>query len=223
MSTRRLGIVGVTERILGTQEDAWNNPAFGLEFAESQNKGTYVTNVIVSMIHASLKNLPCGGSSFISTSERQSTASTDRKGMGHMGRWPDIIFVINFQERVYELMYSVSVYSVQNEKKLMTNSESLQTEIDGLDSKLMDEITELKELKQDIDELKKELESKKNRKFQEKCILITQILFGEEPIIEYRPSFLNGLELDAFFQKYQIALEVQGLNIGSIALDVRML
>ena len=54
------------------------------------------------------------------------------------------------------------------------------------------------------------LESKKNRKFQEKCILIAQVLLGEEPIVEYRPPFLNGLELDAFFQKYRIALEVQG-------------
>ena len=29
-------------------------------------------------------------------------------------------------------------------------------------------------------------------------------------IVEYRPHFLNGLELDAFFQKYRIVLEVQG-------------
>jgi len=29
-------------------------------------------------------------------------------------------------------------------------------------------------------------------------------------MIEYRSSFLNGLELDAFFQKYRIALKVQG-------------
>ena len=38
-------------------------------------------------------------------------------------------------------------------------------------------------LEQDIDELKKELESKKNRKFQEKCILIAQVSLGEEPIV----------------------------------------
>ncbi|PKY31645.1 hypothetical protein RhiirB3_531690 [Rhizophagus irregularis] len=44
-----------------------------------------------------------------------------------------------------------------------------------------------------------ERESKKNRKFP-----------NEEPMIEYRPPFLNRLELDAFFQKYRIALEVQG-------------
>ncbi|CAG8671593.1 1669_t:CDS:1, partial [Rhizophagus irregularis] len=28
-------------------------------------------------------------------------------------------------------------------------------------------------------------------------------------MIKYRPPFLNGLELDVFFHKYQIALEVQ--------------
>ncbi|GES96784.1 hypothetical protein GLOIN_2v1502041 [Rhizophagus clarus] len=44
----------------------------------------------------------------------------------------------------------------------------------------------------------------------EKCNLIAQVFLGEEPIVEYHPHFLNGLELDAFFQKYQIALEVQG-------------
>ncbi|CAG8707562.1 14832_t:CDS:2, partial [Cetraspora pellucida] len=37
-----------------------------------------------------------------------------------------------------------------------------------------------------------------------------QVLLGEKLIIEYRLPFLNGLELDAFFQKYRIALEVQG-------------
>ncbi|PKK69252.1 hypothetical protein RhiirC2_781245 [Rhizophagus irregularis] len=54
-------------------------------------------------------------------------------------------------------------------------------------------------LEQDIVELKKEFESKKNRKFQEKCILIAQVLLGEELIVEYCPSFMRGLELDAFF------------------------
>ncbi|GES88289.1 hypothetical protein GLOIN_2v229933 [Rhizophagus clarus] len=55
-----------------------------------------------------------------------------------------------------------------------------------------------------------EREVKKNRKFQTRCIQIAKEILNEEPIIEYRPPFLNGLELDAFFQKYQIALEVQG-------------
>ena len=55
-----------------------------------------------------------------------------------------------------------------------------------------------------------ERESKKNCKFQNRCIQIAKEILNEEPMIEYRPPFLNGLELDAFFQKYQIALEVQG-------------
>ncbi|CAG8731425.1 18408_t:CDS:1, partial [Rhizophagus irregularis] len=61
-----------------------------------------------------------------------------------------------------------------------------------------------------IEEYEKELESKKNHKFQTRCIQIAKEILNEEPIIEYRPPFLNGLELDAFFQKYRIALEVQG-------------
>ncbi|CAG8489612.1 16963_t:CDS:2 [Rhizophagus irregularis] len=40
------------------------------------------------------------------------------------------------------------------------------------------------ELKSRIDELKKELESKKNHKFQKKCILIAQILLNEEPVVQ---------------------------------------
>ncbi|CAG8820106.1 25024_t:CDS:2 [Racocetra persica] len=62
--------------------------------------------------------------------------------------------------------------------------------------------TENIKLKQDLDEFKKELEFKKNRKFQKKCILIAQVLLGEKPIIKYHPLYLNGLELNAFFQKY---------------------
>ncbi|CAG8805561.1 21954_t:CDS:1, partial [Racocetra persica] len=52
--------------------------------------------------------------------------------------------------------------------------------------------------------------NKKNHKFQAKYIQIAVDILNEKPIIEYRPPFLNGLELDAFFQKYQIVLEVQG-------------
>ena len=53
-------------------------------------------------------------------------------------------------------------------------------------------------------------EAKKNRKFQTRCIQIAKEILNEEPIIKYHPPFLNGLELDAFFQKCRIALEVQG-------------
>jgi hypothetical protein len=55
-----------------------------------------------------------------------------------------------------------------------------------------------------------EREAKKNRKFQTRCIQIAKEILNEEPIIKYHPPFLNGLELDAFFQKCRIGLEVQG-------------
>ncbi|CAG8504086.1 11787_t:CDS:2, partial [Diversispora eburnea] len=61
----------------------------------------------------------------------------------------------------------------------------------------------------DVMVFKKELRFKKNRKFQTKCIQIVEEILNEEPIIKYYPSFLNGLEFDAFFKKYQITLEVQ--------------
>ncbi|CAI2184449.1 1080_t:CDS:1, partial [Funneliformis geosporum] len=57
----------VTSAILGSLNDSWNNPAFSSEFTKSQNKGTYVTNVIVPAIQATLKDLPLGRSSYVST------------------------------------------------------------------------------------------------------------------------------------------------------------
>ena len=99
----------------------------------------------------------------------------------------------------------------------MEENTELKSRIDELEKNRTDAVAENVELRvrvvkleQDIDELKKELESKKNRKFQEKCILIAQILLNEEPVVEYRPSFMEGLELDAFFRYNRIALEVQG-------------
>ncbi|PKB92221.1 hypothetical protein RhiirA5_445534, partial [Rhizophagus irregularis] len=61
---------------------------------------------------------------------------------------------------------------------------------------------EVEKLRHNIDELKKESESKKNHKFQTRCIQIAKEILNEEPMIKYCPPFLNGLELDAFFQKY---------------------
>ncbi|CAB5361929.1 unnamed protein product [Rhizophagus irregularis] len=57
----------VTIGILNTLNDSWKNPAFGSEFVGSLNEGIYVINVIVPAIQATLKNLPFGKSSFIST------------------------------------------------------------------------------------------------------------------------------------------------------------
>ena len=68
----------------------------------------------------------------------------------------------------------------------------------------------IEKLERYFDELEKEREAKKNRKFQTRCIQIAKEILNDEPIIEYCPPFLNRLELDAFFQKYRIALKVQG-------------
>ncbi|RGB31316.1 hypothetical protein C1646_764252 [Rhizophagus diaphanus] len=72
---------------------------------------------------------------------------------------------------------------------------------------------EVAKLRCDIDELKEESKSKKKCKFQTRCIQIAKEVLNEEPVMQ-------GLELDAFFQKYKIALEVQRLSIGFIILAV---
>ncbi|CAG8725462.1 6145_t:CDS:10 [Cetraspora pellucida] len=82
-------LIEVTKGILSILSDTWNNLAFSLEFIESQNEGTYVTNIIVPAIHAALKDLPFGKSSYVSTSEKQSIASADRRSEGNFGRRPD--------------------------------------------------------------------------------------------------------------------------------------
>ncbi|CAJ0839795.1 9384_t:CDS:2, partial [Entrophospora sp. SA101] len=60
-------LVEVTKGILSVLSDTWKNPAFSPEFIESQNEGTYVTNIIVPTIRAVLKDLPFGKSSYVST------------------------------------------------------------------------------------------------------------------------------------------------------------
>ncbi|CAJ0905786.1 12574_t:CDS:2 [Entrophospora sp. SA101] len=69
----------VALKILDTMRNVWNNPAFRPEFVESLNEGTYVNNVVVSAIHVSLFDNPFRECAFITTFERQSLASADRK------------------------------------------------------------------------------------------------------------------------------------------------
>ncbi|PKK59235.1 hypothetical protein RhiirC2_871337 [Rhizophagus irregularis] len=94
----------ITDRILETLNDSWNNSAFSPEEAEVLNEGTYLTNLIVPAIRASLKNLPHGKFTYISMYERQSISSADRRKRS--GRRPDIIFVMMDREKKYELMYT---------------------------------------------------------------------------------------------------------------------
>src|SRR4051812_4137061 len=108
---------------------------------------------------------------------------------------------------------------LKSTKKYYTEFEGYIVELKHLSSQNPDNLESIEALIRDIkaqnvrnksiiEEYEKELESKKNRKFQTRCIQIAKEILNEEPIIEYRSSFLNGLELDAFFQKYQIALKV---------------
>ncbi|RHZ45686.1 hypothetical protein Glove_661g55 [Diversispora epigaea] len=96
----------VASRILGTLNDTWNNQVFNPEFAKLQSEETYVNNVILPAIRATLKCLPLDKSTFVSSSERQSSASADRKGDGRLGRRPDIMFVMKCGEKNYELLYA---------------------------------------------------------------------------------------------------------------------
>ena len=93
----------------------------------------------------------------------------------------------------------------------------MQTEIDSLrqriiefevrNDKLMKQMMKennwrdarIEKLEWQFNKLEKESESKKNRKFQIRCIQIAKEILNKEPMIEYCPPFLNGLELDAFF------------------------
>ncbi|CAG8513150.1 7443_t:CDS:2 [Paraglomus occultum] len=93
-------------KILDSIRNIWCNPAFDDDFIESLDEGTYVNNVVVSATHASLSDNPFGERAFITTYERQSVASADRRGDGGMGRRPDIMFITKEDSKIYELMYA---------------------------------------------------------------------------------------------------------------------
>src|SRR5438132_402202 len=65
-----------------------------------------MTNVIVPAIRVTLKNLPLGKTTFVSSSKRQSSASTNRKGDGRSGRRPDVMFVMKYNGKNYELLFT---------------------------------------------------------------------------------------------------------------------
>ncbi|CAG8750933.1 1030_t:CDS:2, partial [Acaulospora morrowiae] len=93
-------ITYVVKEIFGVLEDFWNNPALDSEISKSLNEGTYQSTVIVPVIRAVLRNLPFRTPSFITTSEKQSIASADRKGDGKMGRRPDIMLAMSPQKKI---------------------------------------------------------------------------------------------------------------------------
>ena len=57
----------VALKILDTLKSVWYNPAFGSDFVETMNEGTYVNNVVVSAICATLFDNPFGEHAYITT------------------------------------------------------------------------------------------------------------------------------------------------------------
>ncbi|CAG8613995.1 10644_t:CDS:2, partial [Ambispora gerdemannii] len=121
-------------------------------------------------------------------------------------------------DKITELEQTVELeqYKSDTNARLLAENTELRNENTKLRQDIGGHEARITKLEHDIMVLKKELGFKKNRKFQTKCIQIAKEILNEEPIIEYRPPFMEGLELDAFFRSNRIALEVQGLNIGFI-------
>src|SRR6266511_6175334 len=118
-----------------------------------------------------------------------------------------------FEVKKVEFLKSIKKYYTDFEGyivKLKYLSSQYPDHLESIEALILEIKAQNAKNKSIIEEYEKELESKKNRKFQTRCIQIAKEILREEPIIEYRPSFMQGLELDAFFQKYRIALEVQG-------------
>ncbi|RHZ85259.1 hypothetical protein Glove_68g7 [Diversispora epigaea] len=90
------------------EEGVWNNPAFASsEIRGTQSEGTYITDIIVPLLRASLEDLPNSGI-FLSTAERQSMASKARKSFGPneersthktpIGKKPDVMVMAKYGE-----------------------------------------------------------------------------------------------------------------------------
>ncbi|CAG8652043.1 10617_t:CDS:2, partial [Paraglomus occultum] len=103
--------IKIAERILSVLGEIWsnNNPAFATSTSRNQqSEGTYVTDVIVPLLRASLENLP-NGYICLSTAERQSIASKARRNKRlsgeRMGKKPDVMMLIKDKEKIFELSY----------------------------------------------------------------------------------------------------------------------
>ena len=78
----------------------------------------------------------------------------------------------------------------------------LEVLIAELEAKKTDEKAKLEALEARILKLEQDQTEREAKKNWTRCIQIAKEILNEEPVVEYCPPFLNGLELDAFFQKY---------------------
>ncbi|RHZ85515.1 hypothetical protein Glove_65g143 [Diversispora epigaea] len=126
-------LANVTEDIFDSLRDIWRNPAFDTEFVNVQSEGTYVTDIVVPLIRASLRKLPTKKNGFLSTAERQSLASADRRGKGKQGKRPDVMFMEKHREKLYELMFVECSRIICTERKKDDDKMKLWREMnDGL-------------------------------------------------------------------------------------------
>ncbi|RHZ55602.1 hypothetical protein Glove_413g26 [Diversispora epigaea] len=126
-------LANVTEDIFDSLRDIWRNPAFNTEFVNAQSEGTYVTDIVVPLIRASLRKLPTKKNGFLSTAERQSLASADRRGKGKQGKRPDVMFMEKHRKKLYELMFVECSRIICTERKKDDDEMKLWREMnDGL-------------------------------------------------------------------------------------------
>ncbi|GET67259.1 hypothetical protein GLOIN_2v1776328 [Rhizophagus irregularis DAOM 181602=DAOM 197198] len=114
-------LLKITGRILDVLGEIWSSPIYATSTSRNkQSEGTYITDVIVPLLRASLANLPNG---YICTSiaERQSIASKIRKNKGidgeRIGKKPDIMGIMKQDTNDIELIYVESSRITCSEKK----------------------------------------------------------------------------------------------------------
>ncbi|RHZ87882.1 hypothetical protein Glove_29g92 [Diversispora epigaea] len=118
-------LLKTAERILGVLGDIWSNPAFITSTTRSmQSEETYITDVIMPLLRASLGDLP-NGYICLSTAERQSLASKVRRNDGtgkvKMGKKPDIMALENCDGKLVEFLYVESSRIVLAGEKIYLN------------------------------------------------------------------------------------------------------
>ena len=100
-----------------------------------QSEGTYVADIIIPLLRASLSGLP-NGSICLSTAERQSLASKARRNLGineeRMGKKPNVMGLLKQDEKIIELMYTESSRIICSKSKKVDDDIKLWREtLDG--------------------------------------------------------------------------------------------
>ncbi|CAG8718914.1 25294_t:CDS:2, partial [Racocetra persica] len=100
----------IVDDILAVIDETWNNPMYSeVEFRNKINEGTYVADIVLPLIRASLNSLQCGGHTYITTAEHQSVASQSRKNEqesdAQIGDKPDIMLALISNNKKFELLF----------------------------------------------------------------------------------------------------------------------